>query len=508
MSFNICCTATGADGRGLLIGSTRRCSRGRTATVLKSLLPAFVLLLSPAAGRAQHHTAVDSASARTSASGMAAGVTEAQKASAANSEAELDALVARAVTRSPAIRAAMARVEGARHRAIAAAAPPDPMLTAGLQNQPLGRDPTAMTLGGPDPMTMRTIGVSQSIPYPGKLALRRRVAEREVEAGEAAVETARRLVTRDVKQVYYELAFIDGAREVVDRNRDVLADVIRVADARYALGASGQTEVLKTRGDAVRLAQTASDLAEQRSAALARLTALLAGTLDTAGLQPAIPARIARLVMPTSPAEIRFTSNVLGSRAAGSPLPPLAQLQDVALANSPELREHEAMIAAQAARVDLARRERRPDVDIALQYGQRGGELPDMVSASVSIPLPIFARRKQDQLADDATAQLEALHAEHQASANALRAEVASLVSDIERTRTQLALYAKALVPQGRAMLTSATSSYQVGKADLRDVLEAQASLFTYETDHARALADFAKQLAELERVVGTEVVR
>ena len=66
----------------------------------------------------------------------------------------------------------------------------------------------------------------------------------------------------------------------------------------------------------------------------------------------------------------------------------------------------------------------------------------------------------------------------------------------------------KALVPQGRAMLSSATSSYQVGKAELRDVLEAQASLFTYESDDARALADFAKQLAELERVVGTEVVR
>jgi outer membrane protein TolC len=357
-------------------------------------------------------------------------------------------------------------------------------------------------------MTMRTVGVSQSIPYPGKLALRRRVAERETEASEAAVETARRLVVRDVKQAYYELAFIDQAREIVDRNRDVLAGVVKVTDARYGLGTSGQTEVLKARVDATRLAQTASDLAEQRNAALARLSALLDHTLDTAALRPAIPARIARLVLPTVAEDIRFTSNVLGSRAAGSPLPALAELQDLAVANSPELREHEAMIAAQAARVDLARRDRLPDVDVSVQYGQRGGGLPDMVSASVSVPLPIFARRKQDQLTGDASAQLEALHAEHQASANALRAEVASLVSDIERARTQLALYAKAFLPQGRAMLTSATSSYQVGKGDLRDVLDAQASLFNYETDNARALADFAKQLAELERVVGTEVVR
>ena len=439
---------------------------------------------------------------------LASSVAAAQGTTGSRADAELDALVATALTRSPMVRAAMARVEAARHRAIAASVPPDPMLMAGVLNQPLGKDPTAMTAGRPDPMTMRMVGVSQSIPYPGKLALRRRVAERETDAGEAAVETARRLVTRDVKQAYYELAFIDQAREIVDRNRDVLASVITVTDARYGVGTSSQTEVLKARVDGTRLAQTASDLAEQRTAALARLSALLDQALDTAALRPAIPARIARLVLPSVAEDIRFTSNVLGSRAAGSPLRPLAELQDAALANSPELREHEAMIAAQTARVALAQRARLPDIDVALQYGQRGGGLPDMLSATVSVPLPIFARRKQDQLTGDASAQLEALHAEHQASANALRAEVASLVAESERARTQLALYMKALVPQGQAMLTSSVASYQVGKGDLRDVLDAQASLFTYESDDARALADFAKQLAELELVVGTEVVR
>jgi len=350
--------------------------------------------------------------------------------------------------------------------------------------------------------------VTQTIPYPGKLALRRRVASGEALAAEAAVETTRRLITRDVKQAYYELAFIDQARQAVVRNRDVLASVMRVTDVRYGLGTSGQTEVLKVRLDGTRLAETASDLAEQRSSVLARLNALLDRMLDTSALRPVIPTRIARLAIPAVAEEIRFTSNVLGARTAGSPLPLLGELQDAAIANSPELREHEAMIGAQAARVELAQRERRPDIDVAVQYGQRGGGLPDMVSASVSIPLPIFARRKQDQLTGDASAQLEALHAEHQASANALRAEVAGLVSDIERKRTQLALYAKALLPQGHAMLSSATASYQVGKGELRDVLDAQASLFTYETDNARALADFAKELAELERIVGTEVVR
>jgi cobalt-zinc-cadmium efflux system outer membrane protein len=490
MPFTIRFIATVLHGRGSVTG-------------WRSFAAALMLGSTPALALAQ----------RVFTTGPSATVSLSPNATILRADAELDSLVAIALAQSPTIRAATARVAGARHRVTAASAPPDPMLMAGIQNQPLGRETSAigqsaMAASGPDPMTMRVIGVTQTIPYPGKLALRRRVASGEAAAAAAAVQSARRLVRRDVMQSYYELAFIDEARQIVDRNRDVLASVIRATDARYGLGTSGQAEVLKVRLDGTRLAETASDLAEQRSSALARLNALLDGILDTSALRPVIPSRIARLAIPAVAEEIRFTSNVLGARTAGSPLPPLGELQDAAIANSPELREHEAMIGAQAARVELAQRERRPDIDVAVQYGQRGGGLPDMVSASVSLPLPVFARRKQDQLTGDASAQLEALHAEHQASANALRAEVAALVSDIERERTRLALYTKALLPQGRAMLTSAIASYQVGKGELRDVLDAQASLFTYETDNARALADFAKHLAELERIVGTEVVR
>lgn len=427
--------------------------------------------------------------------------------------AQLDSLVSEAVLRSPTVRAAAARAAAARHRVSAAGAPPDPMLMLGVQNQPLGRERSAMGTGmpvssGPDPMTMRMAGVSQTIPFPGKLALRRRVAEREVESADAAVQTARRQVVRDVKQAYYELAFLDRALEVTMRSRDVVAAIVRAADARYGSGASPQSEVIKSRLDATRLAESASALAEQQRAAMAGLNALLGRASDLPVGAPEIPARIAQLAMPATSDDVRFTSNALGARAAGSPLRLVSELQELAVANSSELREHELMIAAQAVRLDVARRDRLPDMDVALQYGQRGGGLRDMMTASVSLPLPVFARRKQGALTLDAEAQLRALHAEHEAAENILRAQVASLVADLERQRTQLALFTKALVPQGRALLTSATSSYQVGRADLRDVLDARSALFTYEIDNARALADFAKQLAELERVVGTEVVR
>lgn len=100
------------------------------------------------------------------------------------------------------------------------------------------------------------------------------------------------------------------------------------------------------------------------------------------------------------------------------------------------------------------------------------------------------------------------MEADRRAQVNSIRSNIARIVSDLERERTQLALYVKAILPEGSAAATSSLASYQSGKADLLSVLTNQNTLFTYQTAYYRALADFAKSLAELEQVVGSGVLR
>ena len=422
---------------------------------------------------------------------------------------DLDTIVARALATSPSLHAASARIDAARARVRPASALPDPMLMLGIINQPLASMAALPgTAEGPDPMTMRMVGVSQRIPYPGKLALQKRTAEREVEASEAALDAARRQLVRDVKVAYFEIAFIDKALEIVARNGDVLTGLITVSASRYSVGAAGQQDVLKARVEATRLADVAAGLSEQRVAMVAQLTALLDLPSDTPVPPLMVPEGIARAAVAASPGAMRFASAALGSRVSDSPLRPLDALQDAAVRGSPEIREHRAALAVQAARVEIARREHLPDVDLSLQYGQRGGGLPDMISATVSLPIPIFKGRKQDQQVAEAAAQLAALEGEHHRMVNVVRADVARLVSEVERERTRLALAVKAILPQSRAALMSATANYQVGKVEFLAVLENQSTVFSYETDYFRALSDFAAKVAELERMVGSEVLQ
>ncbi len=165
------------------------------------------------------------------------------------------------------------------------------------------------------------------------------------------------------------------------------------------------------------------------------------------------------------------------------------------------------MIEAQAARLELARKEILPDFDVSLQYGQRDGR-PDMISAAVSVPLPINRRRRQDLEVKAAEAELAAAEQARHEARNAVRLEVARLHAELERDRTQLALYVKSIIPQAQASLASATAGYQVGRVDLLTLLDNQTTLYNYEAAYHRLLTDFAQKLAELERTVGREVLR
>jgi outer membrane protein TolC len=353
---------------------------------------------------------------------------------------------------------------------------------------------------------MKTIGLSQRLPYPGKLSLARDVAQGEVAAAGAALEDLRLEITKEVRQSYYELAFIDREMEVVVRHSKVLSALVSAAAVRYSVGTTGQEDVLQAQVETAALAAEASQLAERRRGVLAELNRLSDRPPETPMDLVLLPERLASAAVRASP-RVGFVSLELGARVADSPLRPLEELLDAVVLNNPTLHEHLAQIDAQQARLDLARKASLPDFEVALSYGQRDNR-PDMMSLSVALPLPVNRGARQDAWTAEAQATLAVLHAEHRDHVNGLRSNVTELYSDLERERSNLELLTAGMLPHGTAALQAATAGFGVGRTDFRTVLATQTTLFQYETGFHRALTDFAKGVAELERLVGEEVLR
>ena len=420
---------------------------------------------------------------------------------AARGQRALDSLLVLAQASNPDIKAAAARVVATHATIGPAGARPDPMLMAGVLDFPYGKS------GYSDDFTMNVFRVTQTIPFPGKLSLATRAAEEDEAAAGATLAQQRLDVERDVRDAYYELAFVQRARTIVQRNAEVLGSLARITEAQYEVGKSAQADVLRARVEVARLGDEAASLDAQERTALANLNGVLNRPSATPVGTAVIPEEIARLAVADSASHIHFESASLGASATDSPLLPTDSLLALAIAQSPMLRAHEARIRAQGRRVKLAQRAHLPDFDISLEYDQRP-RFRDYVSFFVSVPLRLQQRRKQDQEVLGAGANLSALEAEHVSEINALRQAIATRVSDVERERTRLALSRIAVLPQARATFASATASYQVGRVDFTSLVDAQAAVFNYETGYWRSLTDFAKAIAELRRSVGTEVLR
>lgn len=402
----------------------------------------------------------------------------------AQSREVTDSLVMRALASNSALRAAEARAAAARARVAPAGTWPDPMLMAGIQNLPLSREKAAPgAAAGPEPMTMKMVGIAQTVPYPGKTAGRASIARAEADAADARLAAVRLTVVRDVLAAYYDLAAARSVLALLERQQQVASSVLPATEARYLAGTAVQSDVLKARTEAAMLVEERNSALQQEREALARLSA----SLD-------------------QPDSVPVLADTVPEISAGRALS-LDSLHVVALRSSPRLRERRAMIAAESSRLELARRDYLPDFDLSIQYGQRD-RLPDMITASVAIPIAIQRGRKQGGEIRAARFDLTAMQAELRAEENALRAELARTHGEVERHRANAELLANAILPQVRATFASASASYQSGRGELLNVLDAMRAMFAAETMYVRTLTELAKASAALRALVGEEVVR
>ncbi|MGI9179045.1 MAG: TolC family protein [Longimicrobiaceae bacterium] len=415
----------------------------------------------------------------------------------AQGPAPLAELLAEARQRNPEIQAARRMAEAAAARIPRAGALPDPMLSLGMMNLPAG------TLDPRDEMmAMGTVEVGQRLPAPGTRAAREAIARAAHEsAGLEAEETEREVLAR-LKGAYYEALFLERARDVLTRNRALLVDLAEVTRARFAVGRAPQQDVLRTQTEITRLDEQLAGLDARRTAALAELNAVLQRP-PTAPLTPVYPESVLALAR-AAPTRAAFTAAALDA-GLGDGFPSLAELQARAVQERPMLRAHESRIAESRATVALAGRERIPDVDLMLGYGARWGRM-DMLSAMVSLPLPLFAARKQRQAVIEAEHLLAANELRHHQMVSEIQADVTTRYAALVRTREQTLLLSDGVIPQARATVESAVAAYQAGRVEFVSLLDAQAALFRHEIELARQLADFGRELAALELAAGVHL--
>jgi outer membrane protein TolC len=390
----------------------------------------------------------------------------------------LAALVAEALQNNPELRAAAKELEAAHQRVRPAGALEDPMLEAGLLNVPI--QPWRLNR---EDMTMKMLGLSQKLPYPGKRALREQVAAKDAETLGYGLRETRNRVAREVKLAYYDLALTDETVRLLQNNRQILEQFLHIAESRYAVGQAAQAEVLKAQAQLGRMSEELLRMERERPVTEAELMRLLGRRGNAVPIAVELPG-------------LRETALKLEA------------LQQAALRERPQLRGLQSVIDRGSKALELARKEVQPDFDLRFSYGQRERDLAnmpreDVVSFTVAMNLPVWRKDKIEPRIAEARAMREQAQEMLQAQQNEVLARLRQQVALTGQSRKSVQLYESAILPQARLAVEATLAAYQVSRVDLLMLLDSQMTLFSYEISRARELVNFNKALAEIEFLAG-----
>ncbi len=388
----------------------------------------------------------------------------------------LASLVDAAIARSPEIAAATLRYEAALQRPAQERSLPDPMVTAGYNasGKPfpgagLGEEPTA-NIG---------VMVTQEIPYPGKRGLRASMATREAEAAREEIAAARLSVIARVKQAYYRLAYTYAARDVLDRNRELLETLLKVSETRYGVGNAAQQDIFKAQAELTVVHLQEQRLLQERRAREAELNALLNRDHGTP---------IGR------PEDLRFVPFEQ----------PVGALLSDARAHAPMLARDRTMIARAEVGVESARRDYKPDFGVSGGYYNMGS-MPAMYEFRFDVTIPLRRARRAAAVKEQA-ARLDEARRTLDLTARGIEARIQEDY-EMASTSSRLArLYRDTLLPQVRLALESSMASYQTGGVDFLSVLTNFSSVLDNEMRYFDELASFHVAASRLEEMTGAPI--
>ena len=387
----------------------------------------------------------------------------------------LDDVMREALEKNPEAKSALHTFNALQRRVPQVKTLPDPMLSVGWAG-----NITPFSVQHGDPSSYRAVTVSEQFPYPGKLKLRGEMASQEAEAAQADYEAVRRRVAAEVKAAYYDYFYFDRAIQTTNRNKQLLEKLSKISEARYRVGKAMQQDVLRSQVEISLLLQKLTVLEQQKATAQARI-------------------------------------NVFLIRSAESPLPPAANVEPATILysldelysfagqNDTTVLRNNKMVEKGRLGIALARKEYRPDAGVSYMYQQRPA-LPDMNGVTFSVNVPVFFKSKQRQGVAEASETLLSAEKIRDNRLNEVKFELKQQYLAAKASQQLLSLYTTAVVPQSSLALESSMSSYQVGTVDFLSLLANFTTLWSYETDYYRQLADYQTALARIEVLTGASV--
>jgi cobalt-zinc-cadmium efflux system outer membrane protein len=199
---------------------------------------------------------------------------------------------------------------------------------------------------------------------------------------------------------------------------------------------------------------------------------------------------------------------------------PLSELEQLALANRPDLKSAETGKDKADADAHLAKANSYPDPTIGVSYLHTGneiggpswfepffpkGETSNAMGLGISFPLPLF-NRNQGEIARTESERHRADFAAAAARRQVLQ-DVETAYASVRSSQNRVSLYERTYLSRVKDSRDTAEFAFQRGATSLLDLLDAERTYRAIQLAYRQELAAYMTNLAELESAVGTKVM-
>jgi cobalt-zinc-cadmium efflux system outer membrane protein len=323
----------------------------------------------------------------------------------------------------------------------------------------------------------------------GKRHLRIQVAKAALEAAKLSRVDAERTLSFTVKQQYVVTVLTKASLGFTAQTQQSSAETLRLVEVRYRVGAVSEADL--ARAESAKLeADQAYDQAEQ---ALRQAKVTLAFLLGVRGAAPEFDVGDEFLNV-RLPAALATTTR--------------ESLLERAFSERPDLKASSAQKVRAAAAVSLAKRQKIPDLPLALSYFREGtGQSaisPPTTSVSLSLTVPLFYQN-QGEVAK-AKADLNTQELQYAKLQAQVLSDVAGGFSGFQGARSRAERMESRLLERTQRARDLVRIQYEKGAASLLELLDAQRTLIATHIERLQDLSDYWTAVFQLEQAVGTEL--
>ncbi|MFO7936263.1 MAG: TolC family protein [Kiritimatiellia bacterium] len=371
-----------------------------------------------------------------------------------------------AVANNRELQSLYAKWNAAENKAPQAAALPDPKLNYGYFLEPV------RTKTGPQD---QKIGISQTIPWFGKLSLKEKMAVKEAEAAFSEYENAGQRVIKDLEKTYYEYCWVYDALRINKEHSALLRLMESVAKVRFRNGKLSQSALVQIQMEQSRIEDRIRELEELKFPLSSAICSALGKETTKIMPEPVVT-------------------------AAAEKLPDASVMKQRLVSTNPAIEKLRRMKQRAEFSLKLADKQYYPDFTFGMSYIDTD-EGDDPALALVSINLPIW-RKSLNANRLEAAKELESVDKRIDDMRLKLLSELDRQLYHYRNSLRKKTLYENTLVPKAQQAIDLLMKEFETGSVAIAELLIAERTLLEFQLEAARYIANAYQRKAEIQSLV------